>query len=84
MPDRSDTIGINIRCFILSLPDVSVMDMPTRVMNTMVQDAPAKTTQRPPPVSAALRVTGKTATGNRYKYIVIGYLKVECFLVFMK
>lgn len=42
------------------------MAMQTRVTNTMVLVAPAKTTQRPPPVSAALRVTGKTATGNRY------------------
>lgn len=42
------------------------MAMQTRVMNTMAQVAPAKTTQRPLPVSAALRVTGKTATGNRY------------------
>lgn len=47
---------------------VSVMAMRTHVMNTMAQDAPAKTTLRPPPVSAALRVTGKTATGNRYTH----------------
>ncbi len=44
------------------------MAMQTHVTNTMVQVAPAKTTQRPPPVSAALKVTGKTATGNRYAH----------------
>lgn len=50
------------------------MAMQTHVMNMMVRVAPAKTTQRPPPVSAALRVTGRTATGNRYAHAK-GYFK---------
>lgn len=54
--------------FLLFTAGVSVMAMQTRVMNTMVPVAPAKTTQRPPLVSAALRVTGKTATGSRYAH----------------
>ena len=45
---------------------VSVMVMQTHAMNMMAQVAHARTTRRPPRVSAALRVTGKTATGNRY------------------
>lgn len=54
--------------FLLFIAGVSVMDMRTHVMNTMVQVALAKTTLRPPPVSAALKMTGKTATGNRYAH----------------
>lgn len=49
----------------------------THVMNTMVQAAPAKTTQRPPPASAALRVTAKTATGNRLDQ---GFQFAHCWL----
>lgn len=42
------------------------MAMQTHAMNMMAQAAPAKTTQRPPPASAAPRVIAKIATGNRY------------------
>ena len=45
------------------------MVMQTHAMNMMAQVARAKTTQRPPRVSAVLKVTGKTATGNRYVHV---------------
>lgn len=44
---------------------VNVMVMQTDVMNTMEQTAPVKTTQRPHPASAVLKMIEKTATGTR-------------------